>query len=122
MEDTFATRVYETVAKIPRGKVATYGQIAALAGNPKAPRAVGMLMSRNRDPKRVPCHRVVGASGELVGYAFDGILAKREKLVREGVAFRGSRADLVRSRWIPNTGAKRGLASRPSRLTRTFKA
>ena len=116
MEDTFAKRVYETVAKIPRGKVATYGQVAALAGNPKAPRAVGMLMSRNRDPKRIPCHRVVGASGELVGYAFNGILAKREKLLQEGVAFRGSRADLVHSKWNPNPAPRKSLRPGPPKL------
>jgi O-6-methylguanine DNA methyltransferase len=97
----FAKRVYETVARIPRGKVSTYGEIASMAGNPKAARAVGMLMSRNRDPKRIPCHRVVGASGALVGYAFNGTMAKREKLMAEGVAFRGSRADLTHSRWHP---------------------
>lgn len=97
----FAKQVYATVAKIPSGKVATYGQIAALAGNPKAARAVGLLMSRNREPKRVPCHRVVGAGGALVGYAFDGVLAKRQKLIKEGVRFTGMRVAMPLHHWRP---------------------
>lgn len=99
--DDFTKRVYATVAKIPRGKVATYGQVAALAGNPKAARAVGMLMSRNKNPRAVPCHRVVGVDGFLKGYAFNGVVAKREKLISEGVAFRGARADMAFHHWHP---------------------
>ncbi len=97
----FAKRVYATVAKIPVGKVATYGQVAALAGNPKAARAVGMLMSRNKEPKKVPCHRVVGAGGSLVGYAFDGVLVKRAKLMKEGVHFTGARVLMPLHHWRP---------------------
>src|SRR3989344_5610804 len=97
----FAKKVYETVAKIPAGKVATYGQVATLAGNPKAARAVGRLMSRNKEPKKVPCHRVVGAGGALVGYAFDGIVAKRQKLMGEGVTFRGARVAMPLHHWRP---------------------
>lgn len=97
----FSKRVYASVTKIPRGKVATYGQIAALAGNPKAARAVGMLMARNRDPRHVPCHRVVGAGGMLVGYAFRGIEAKREKLAHEGVTFHGGRVAMPLHHWRP---------------------
>jgi len=102
----FSRRVYEAVATIPKGKVATYGQVAAMAGNPRAARAVGMLMSKNKDPARIPCHRVVGAGGLLMGYAFNGILAKRDKLMKEGVTFRGSRADLTRHYWRPEHGQK----------------
>jgi len=97
----FAKKVYDIVAKIPHGKLATYGQVAKLAGKPRAARAVGMLMSKNKDPKHVPCHRVVGADGLLKGYAFNGILAKRKKLMDEGVPFRGSRADLAAAHWRP---------------------
>ena len=97
----FAKKVYGIVATIPHGKVATYGQVAALAGKPRAARAVGMLMSKNKDPQRVPCHRVVGADGLLKGYAFNGILAKRKKLMDEGVPFRGARADLAAAHWRP---------------------
>ena len=100
-QNEVAKRVYATVAKIPRGKVATYGQVAELAGNPKAARAVGMLMSRNRDTKRVPCHRVVGADGMLVGYAFRGIEGKRAKLASEGITFRGARVAMPLHHWRP---------------------
>ena len=101
MDDSFKTKVYETVKKIPVGKVATYGQVAMLAGNPRASRAVGMLMSRNKEPKMVPCHRVVGAGGLLKGYAFNGIMAKREKLVKEGVHFIGARVMMPLHHWRP---------------------
>ena len=97
----FSNRVYAAVAKIPSGKVATYGQIAALSGNPKAARAVGMLMARNKDPRHIPCHRVVGAGGMLVGYAFRGVEAKREKLAHEGVTFRGARVAMPLHHWRP---------------------
>lgn len=96
---TFKEKVYAETARIPKGKVATYGEIAALAGSAVAARAVGQLMARNNDTDRVPCHRVVGATGALVGYAFDGIAFKRKKLIDEGVVFEGARVDLKRSRW-----------------------
>lgn len=95
----FREAVYDAVARIPRGSVATYGQIARLAGRPRAARAVGQLMAKNKDPIRIPCHRVVGSAGALTGYAFDGVLMKRKKLLAEGVAFKGARADLARSLW-----------------------
>lgn len=100
-QSDFAKRVYAAAAKIPRGKVATYGQIAEMAGNPKAARAVGMLMSRNRDSRMVPCHRVVGAGGMLVGYAFRGVEAKRARLASEGVTFSGARVHMPVHHWRP---------------------
>jgi methylated-DNA-protein-cysteine methyltransferase-like protein len=96
---TFGTRVYEVTAHIPKGKVATYGQIARLAGSARAARAVGGLMARNTHSDIVPCHRVVGSDGRLTGYAFRGVGAKRRKLLAEGVAFTGARVDLAASLW-----------------------
>lgn len=96
---TFKEKVYEAAAKIPKGKVATYGQIARLAGRPSAARAVGQFMARNKDPKNVPCHRVVASNGALTGYAFRGVGAKRTKLIDEGVSFRGARVNLAASAW-----------------------
>lgn len=96
---SFSTKVYSVVAKIPKGKVATYSTIARLAGSARAARAVGQLMARNKDPKNIPCHRVVGSTGALTGYAFDGIPAKRKKLITEGVTFKRSRVDLSTSLW-----------------------
>ena len=97
--DTFKARVYAATAKIPKGKVATYGLVAKLAGHPRAARAVGQLMARNKDTKKVPCHRVVGSTGALTGYAFDGVGAKRKKLIDEGVSFKGAKVDLSKSLW-----------------------
>lgn len=102
---SFTDRVYEIVAQIPAGKVATYGDVARLAGNPGASRAVGMAMSHNRDTARVPCHRVVGSDGKMHGYAFGGEVTKREMLADEGVAMAGDRVDLSRSRWEPEVPA-----------------
>lgn len=97
----FTSKVREVVAQIPKGKVATYGQVAFMAGNPLAPRAVGMIMSRNKDGNAVPCHRVVAASGALTGYGLGGISIKKQKLLAEGVAFKGSRVDMSKSQWRP---------------------
>ncbi len=94
----FKDRVYNIVEKIPKGKVATYGQVARLAGNSKAGRAVGALMKNNPDAKKVPCHRVVSLKGKLTGYsAKGGIKKKKEKLLFEGVSFVGDTVDLSRS-------------------------
>ncbi len=90
----FQEQIHNVVQKIPRGKVATYGQVAKLAGRPGAARAVGMCMKCNPDGKITPCHRVVGADGSLVGYAFGGIQRKKEILEKEGVIFKGKKVDL----------------------------
>ena len=66
---TFTEKVYKIAAKIPKGKVATYGQLAKMAGKPRAARAVGMCMKHNPDMKVVPCHRVVASDGKLTGYS-----------------------------------------------------
>jgi len=93
--------VYRITSQIPKGKVATYGQIARLTGNPQAARAVGMALKNNPTPITVPCHRVVGADGSLVGYSGQGgIATKRKLLEKEGVAFVGQKVDLSRSGWI----------------------
>ena len=71
------------VRRIPPGRVATYGDIATLAGAPRAARAVGTVMRKCRDP-RVPCHRVIGANGGLGGYG-GNLQVKRELLRAEGL-------------------------------------
>lgn len=95
----FKQRVYEFASKIPVGKVATYGQLAKLAGSPRAARAVGMCMRNNADRNLVPCHRVVASNGELTGYAFGGVHEKRKILIKEGVSFDGEKVDLKVSQW-----------------------
>jgi methylated-DNA-[protein]-cysteine S-methyltransferase len=64
----FQTRVWAALAEIPYGETATYGEIAAQVGNPKASRAVGMANNRNPIALIIPCHRVIGSTGKLVGY------------------------------------------------------
>ena len=99
---SFKEKVYAVAAKIPAGKVATYGQLAALAGSTGAARAVGMAMRMNQDTKSVPCHRVVGSTGALTGYAFGNGIPQKEKMLRaEGVAFNGKKVDLSTSGWKP---------------------
>ena len=82
-------KVYEFVKSIPRGKVATYGQIALHLGNRNFARVVGNILHKNPDPEHIPCHRVVNAQGRLAqSYAFGGIEAQRRLLVSEGVVFK----------------------------------
>jgi len=97
---SFCDRVYKIVATIPKGKVATYGQIARLAGNPIAARAVGMCMKKNPFAPRVPCHRIVGSNGALVGFSGrKGISTKKSMLLKEGVRFIKDKVDFPRSQW-----------------------
>jgi O-6-methylguanine DNA methyltransferase len=94
----WANRVLSIVRRIPPGRVATYGDVAALAGRPRAARAVGNIMRGCRRPD-VPCHRVIAANGRLGGYGGHELL-KRALLVAEGVPVAGSRIrDLARVRW-----------------------
>jgi methylated-DNA-[protein]-cysteine S-methyltransferase len=81
---TFGRRILKATAAIPFGKVSTYGAVAAKAGNPKASRAAGRALNTNPIPIVVPCHRVVGAGGRLVGYA-GGLDRKVTLLEIEGV-------------------------------------
>ena len=93
---TFSQKVLALTARIPRGHVATYGQIAAALGS-GAFRAVGLALNHNPYAPAVPCHRVVGADGRLVGYA--GGLAKKQSLIRrEGVQVSDGKVDLSRFR------------------------
>jgi O-6-methylguanine DNA methyltransferase len=80
---SFTERVYAVVARIPRGKTMTYAEVARRAGRPNAYRAVGNIMHRNPDTKRVPCHRVVRSDGTPGGYA-RGTRRKIAILRREG--------------------------------------
>jgi O-6-methylguanine DNA methyltransferase len=99
---SFRDKVYAVVKRIPKGKVATYGQIAKLAGNPKAARAVGMFMRTNPYAPIVPCHRVLASNGGLTGYSGrGGVLGKKKMLLGEGVKFKGERVDLALSQWTP---------------------
>jgi methylated-DNA-[protein]-cysteine S-methyltransferase len=84
----FQNRVVRACRRIGRGRVRSYGDLAAAAGAPGAARAVGNVMAQNRYPIIVPCHRVVGSAGSLGGFsARDGISMKRRMLTMEGADF-----------------------------------
>ena len=96
----FSRRVLFLVRRIPPGRVATYGDIASLAGRPRAARAVGNVMRGCGRPD-VPCHRVIAAGGRLGGYGGSEML-KRSLLLAEGISVVGGRVrDLKRIRWRP---------------------
>ena len=78
---TFKEKVYAVVAKIPKGKVLTYKEVAKRAGSPKASRAVGNILNKNVSPK-VPCHRVIRSNGEIGGFR-SGHVAKVQILRKE---------------------------------------
>ena len=93
--DSPTRRIYEAVKKIPRGKVATSGQGAEMAGNKKMARAVGNALHKNPDPEKIPCYRVVNAKGELAGeFAFGGEGAQARLLQADGIAVADGRVDL----------------------------
>lgn len=93
--DSPTKRIYEAVKKIPEGQVATYGQIAAMAGNPRMARAVGNALHNNPEPGVIPCHRVVNAQGKLSGaFAFGGSRVQEELLNKEGVFLEKGKVDL----------------------------
>lgn len=97
METNTYERIYEVVRNIPKGTVLTYGQVAALAGNPRWARVVGYALHRNPDPKNIPCHRVVNRLGRLApAFAFGGKNRQKELLLAEGVEFCGDLVDMER--------------------------
>ena len=96
----FRRRVIAAVRRIPAGRVATYGDIAAMAGRPRAARAVGNIMKGCGDVG-TPCHRVIGAGGALGGYG-GYVQLKRELLRREGLEVGMSRIrGFAAARWTP---------------------
>ena len=118
---TFGDRVLSAVRRIPVGRVATYGDVATLAGRPRAARAVGNIM-KGCSRRDVPCHRVIAAGGRLGGYGGNELL-KRSLLVAEGVPVSGARVrELDRVRWQTSPGGRRrprGGAAPGSRSSRT---
>ncbi|MBR4973798.1 MAG: methylated-DNA--[Clostridia bacterium] len=97
-------KIYTVVSKIPKGKVATYGQIAMLAGNPHLARVVGYALHVNPSPFIIPCHRVVNREGRIAeSFAFGGGDAQRVLLEKEGIVFEADgHIDLKKYLWQPN--------------------
>ncbi len=99
--DSVFERIYRIVRQIPPGKVATYGMVALLSGDPRRARVVGYALHRNPEPGVIPCHRVVNRFGELApAFAFGGEHAQRALLEQEGVLFReDGRVDMEACLW-----------------------
>jgi O-6-methylguanine DNA methyltransferase len=113
LSSDFTRRVLAAVRRIPPGRVATYGDVAAAAGRPRAWRAVGTIMRECSSPD-VPCHRVIAAAGRLGGYGGNEAL-KRALLRAEGILVSGTRVrDFNARRWGPG-GA--GPRTRPRKTT-----
>ena len=97
--DSPTKRIYEAVKKIPKGKVATYADVAEMAGDRKMARAVGNALHKNPDPSTIPCHRVVNSKGELAGeYAFGGAWKQAQILESEGVEITEGKVNLKKYR------------------------
>lgn len=94
-------RIYDVVSEIPCGTVATYGQVAALAGNRRLAKVVGYALHVNPNPEKIPCHRVVNIKGEVSrAFAFGGENRQRKLLMEEGVGFlEDGRVDMKHFTW-----------------------
>ena len=93
--DSPTKRIYEAVKRIPKGKVATYGKVAEMAGNKKMSRAVGNALHKNPDPENIPCFRVVNSKGELAPeFAFGGMGEQKKLLEAEGIEVKNNKVDL----------------------------
>ena len=93
-------KIWPYLRSIPKGRVVTYGQIAAYLGNPKLARAVGNALHRNPDGDKNPCYKVVSASGKLAeNYAFGGLSGQKQRLEAEGIHVENDRVNLAIYRW-----------------------
>lgn len=93
--------VFEFLTKIPRGKVVTYGQVAAYAlGNPRAARVVGNILHENPDGEKYPCYKVVNCKGRLAeAFVFGGEQVQADRLRAEGIEVTDGKVDLKRYLW-----------------------
>lgn len=101
MTGDFKQDIFDLVARIPEGKVASYGQLSLMAGRPRSARIVGQIMSRYAGGRGLPCHRVIKSDGSLCeGYEFGVMGLQRELLRSEGVPFTADgRVDMKTARW-----------------------
>ncbi len=99
----FNKRIYEIAKMIPRGRVATYGQLAFMAGNPQGARMAGMAMKKVPGNMNIPCHRVVNADGDTApDYVFESKNHQRAMLETEGIIFKSNgKIDMKRYKWNP---------------------
>ncbi len=100
VSDSPTRRIYEAVKKIPKGMVATYKTVAAVAGEPKMARAVGNALHKNPDPEHIPCYRVVNSQGRLAdAFVFGGINVQEKLLKADGIEVRDNHVDLKKYGW-----------------------
>ena len=100
--ETFFNRVYQVVKQIPKGKVATYGQVATLMGCPRCSRQVGYALHANPNQQQIPCHRVVNRFGQVCeGFVFGGADIQKQMLIDEGVQFNNNQINLDKFLWEP---------------------
>ena len=93
-------KIYEVVKQIPKGNVATYGQVAALAGNRRWARVVGYALHANPSPDEIPCYRVVNREGCLSeAFAFGGRNSQQELLEQDGIEVVDGKVDLKKVQW-----------------------
>ena len=98
--DSVFDRIYNVVSQIPKGKVATYGQVAQLAGNKRWARVVGYALHNNPDQSKIPCHRVVNRDGKVAkAFVFGGENEQIRLLLNEGVEVVEGKVDLEKYRW-----------------------
>jgi len=113
-ETLFTRQVKANIRRIPRGRVATYGQIAALAGRERAARGVAWILHSSSDVASLPWHRVIGGRGAISLPRGRGFAEQKRRLAAEGVMVgRGGRVELERYQWEPrNHPASRSRAAR----------
>lgn len=100
MEKNTYEKIYEVVKQIPYGQVASYGQVAALAGNKRWSRVVGYALHVNPDPSAIPCYRVVTKDGfPSKAFAFGGENRQIALLMEEGVSFKDGHVDMKKYQW-----------------------
>jgi methylated-DNA-protein-cysteine methyltransferase related protein len=105
---TFSQRACEVIKKIPRGKVATYGQVAALAGNPLAARQIAWVLNSNWRSDNLPWHRIIGGKGRISLMPGNGYETQRSLLLREGIKFGNDDSiNLDLYQWNPKRAHKR---------------
>lgn len=93
-------KIYDIVEQIPKGSVATYGQIAELAGNRRWARVVGYALHVNPDPERIPCYRVVNREGRLSdAFAFGGVNQQKILLEQDGIEVNDNKVNLQKYQW-----------------------
>jgi len=102
MNELHLQAIYQAVAAIPEGKVATYGQVADLAGLPGRARMVGRVLSRLPKDTRLPWHRIINAAGRIsFSPGSDGFERQQQRLLAEGVEMQGEKISLKRYRYTP---------------------